>query len=518
MFSELPHALRFLRAGFVLAREGVFSLIDPQLLPPSARAMMRIARLIERRGLGRGEQSKAGARLATAMTRLGPSYVKFGQFLATRPDIVGVKVAADLGLLQDRMPAFAQETARASLEQSLGVQVESVFESLSPPVAAASIAQVHKGVLKNGRVVAVKILRPHIRTRFFKDVRAMLFTAQRAENNIPEARRIQAVGVVKTLQRSMMMEMDLRLEAAALSELGDNTREDNDFRVPSPIWEFTTRDVLVSEWIDAIPIHELKTLDAAGHDRKRLAKVVIQSFLKHAIHDGFFHADMHQGNLMVDAQSRLVAVDGGIMGRLGLKERRFLAEILLGFITRDYTRVAQVHFEAGYVPAHQSVADFAQAIRAVGEPIHDRRAHQISMAALLTLLFEITSLFDMKTRTELVMLQKTMVVVEGVARTLDPELDMWRTADPVVRRWIVENLGPKGQLRDAGSGFAALLKIMPHLPEALNQWITTQGRVPGNVQDEGSEKAKQSRLIPRLNALALWLIASLLGVMVWQNF
>lgn len=258
--------------------------------------------------------------------------------------------------------------------------------------------------------------------------------------------------MVETLARSVAMEMDLRLEAAALSEFAENTREDTDFRVPAPDWQLTAREMLVDEWIDGVRLSDVEGLRAAGHDLAELARKIIQSFLKHAIRDGFFHADMHPGNLFVDAEGRLVAVDGGIMGRLGLKERRFLAEILLGFITRDYARVAQVHFEAGYVPAHHDVADFAQAIRAVGEPIHDKRADQISMAKVLTLLFEITGMFDMATRTELVMLQKTMVVVEGVARTLDPHLDMWGTADPVVRSWITHNLGPIGRLEEAGRG------------------------------------------------------------------
>jgi ubiquinone biosynthesis protein len=517
MLGRFSHALRFLRAGVVMAREGVFSLIDPEMVPPSARAGLKFMRLIERRGLGKGEASKAGARLASAMTRLGPSYVKFGQFLATRPDIVGVKVAADLGLLQDRMPAFAQSIAREILENNLNAPIEKVFVSFSEPLAAASIAQVHKGVLMDGREVAIKILRPDIRMRFTRDLQAMEYMAQKAEKHVPEAKRMQAVGIVKTLQRSVTLEMDLRLEAAALSELSDNTRQDTDFRVPSPIWEFTTREVMVSEWIDAIPIHDLKALDAGGHDRKRLARIVIQSFLKHAIHDGFFHADMHQGNLMVDAQSRLVAVDGGIMGRLGIKERRFLAEILLGFITRDYTRVAQVHFDAGYVPAHQSVADFAQAIRAVGEPIHDRRADQISMATLLTLLFEITSLFEMKTRTELVMLQKTMVVVEGVARTLDPQLDMWRTADPVVRAWITDNLGPKGRLRNAGAGLVALLNLAHHLPEALSRFVDAKKMPQTNeAASPTAMPSRASRFYAPLNTLALWIIASSLGYILWK--
>ena len=227
------------------------------------------------------------------------------------------------------------------------------------------------------------------------------------------------VEVVDTLARSVAIEMDLRLEAAALSEMAENTRDDPDFRVPAIDWDRTAKEVLTLAWLDGTPLADRATLAAKGFDLPQLGRTVIQSFLRHAIRDGYFHADMHPGNLFVDPEGRLVAVDFGIMGRLGLKERRFLAEILLGFIRRDYLRVAQVHFEAGYVPPHHSVEDFAQAIRAIGEPIHNRRASEISMARLLTLLFEITSLFDMATRTELVMLQKTMVVVEGASGSSD---------------------------------------------------------------------------------------------------
>ena len=460
MIGAVAHLARNLHAGYVLAREGALSLIDASVLPPGARLGLGLARLIEKQRAGGG-----AARLSSALTRLGPSYVKFGQFLATRPDIVGVEVARDLESLQDRMPPFPKAEAVATIEAAIGRPVSDIFVSLSEPVAAASIAQVHRAVLSDGRTVAVKVVRPGVREQFHKDLQAMRFAARLAERTLPEARRLRPQDIVETLARSVAVEIDLRLEAAALSELADNTGADPGFRVPRPDWDLTQRDVLTTEWIDGIPLHRLDLIDAAGHDRPALARTVIQSFLRQAIRDGFFHADMHPGNLMVDGEGRLVAVDTGIMGRLGLKERRFLAEILLGFIRRDYRRVAQVHFDAGYVPAHHSVEDFAQAIRAIGEPIHNRRASEISMARLLTLLFEITSLFDMATRPELVMLQKTMVVVEGVARGLDPHLNIWAISEPVVRDWIERNLGPIGRVEEAGRGLATLAKVVSDLPE-----------------------------------------------------
>ena len=301
------------------------------------------------------------------------------------------------------------------------------------------------------------MLRPGVEQRFHADLTAFMFAAEHAENLSAEARRLRLVEVVETLRRSVMLEMDFRLEAAALSEMAENTKDDPDFRVPAVDWDRTTKEVLTLEWIDATPLSDRARLLAKGFDLPQLARAVIQTFLRHALRDGFFHADMHPGNLFVDDEQRLIAVDFGIMGRLGAKERLFLAEILHGFITRDYHRTAEVHFEAGYVPPHHSIDDFAQAIRAIGEPIHNRAAEDISMAKLLTLLFEVTGLFDMRTRPELLLLQKTMVVVEGVARSLDPKLDMWSTAEPVVREWMTRNLGPAGKLENVPP--RALLEI-----------------------------------------------------------
>jgi ubiquinone biosynthesis protein len=517
VIAALTHTLRLAHVGYVMAREGALALIDPAMLPVSVRPLVRLGRLIERRGAG-----NSASRLAAALARLGPSHVKMGQFLATRADVVGAKIAADLATLQDRMAPFPQAQSIATIETALGKKLGELFATFGEPVAAASIAQVHKATLHDGRTVAVKVLRPGVRERFQRDLDAMRFAAEQAEKRSPDARRLRMVEVVETLARSVTVEMDLRLEAAALSEFAENTAGDSDFRVPAPDWERTARDVLVVEWVDGIRLSDVEAIRAAGHDMSALGRNVIQSFLKHAIRDGFFHADMHPGNLFIDESGRLVAVDGGIMGRLGLKERRFLAEILLGFITRDYRRVAEVHFEAGYVPAHHSIADFAQAIRAVGEPIHDRRADQISMAKLLTLLFEITGLFDMKTRTELVMLQKTMVVVEGVGRTLDPHLDMWRTAEPVVRDWITRNLGPIGKIEDAGRSIRSLAFAAATLPETFGraQAVLSQLEEAGakgftldaaSIKAIGEAEAHGNRWIAR----ALWVIVAVLVIQLW---
>jgi ubiquinone biosynthesis protein len=504
------------RVGYVLAREGVFARIDPKAAPPEAALPLAIARLLARKDNGDDR-----TRLSRAIGRLGPSYVKLGQFLATRPDVVGTALANDLTALQDRMPAFPREQAIASMDAALDQPSAVLFAEIGEPVAAASIAQVHKGRLPEsagGHAVAIKVLRPGVARRFKRDLDAFYFGARLAAG-LPGMERLKPVAVVDVLARSVAMEMDLRLEAAALSEMRENTADDVGFRVPAPDWTRTGREVLTMEWIDGIRLSDREALVAAGHDLKALGRTVIQSFLRHAIRDGFFHADMHQGNLFVDPAGNLVAVDFGIMGRIGPNERRFLAEILYGFIRRDYQRVAEVHFEAGYVPPVHAVEDFAQAIRAVGEPIHQRRADEISMAKLLTLLFEVTDLFDMQTRTELVMLQKTMVVVEGVARSLDPRLDMWTTAEPVVREWIERNLGPVGQLEQAGTEVSRLARGVLAFPRMLTRMermladYETLGRQGVGMLDNGADKLGQAeRQGRRWSNLLLWLIV--LGLVV----
>jgi ubiquinone biosynthesis protein len=520
VISGVSHLTRLARAGFVFAREGVFALVDTRPLPLPAKTAIALARLLER------PTAKDGSsRLAAALTKLGPTYVKLGQFMATRPDVVGKQIARDLESLQDKMAPFPQSEAEAVVAAAFGKPVNEVYASFGPAVAAASIAQVHRAeVAQEGvnKPVAVKILRPNIERRFKSDLDAFFYAARKAESLSLEAQRLRPVEAVATLARSVAMEMDFRLEAAALSEMAENTRDDADFRVPTVDWDRTAREVLTLEWIDGTPLNDRAALEARGLDLPALGRKVIQSFLRHALRDGFFHADMHPGNLFVDDDGRLVAVDFGIMGRLGPKERRFLAEILFGFITRDYQRTAQIHFDAGYVPRHHSVESFAQAIRAIGEPIHNRTAEDISMAKLLMLLFEVTGLFDMRTRPELLLLQKTMVVVEGVGRTLDPKLDMWSVAEPVVREWIERNLGPAGRLEDVAEGAGEIGRFAAQVPALLSRAatlidqlddITRDGLVLAPETVEAIGRAEQRR--NRWTAAGVWMIVI---VLIWLVF
>lgn len=508
MFRSISCLFSLTRAGYVFARHGVFGLVDPSPLPAPARFGLSLVRLIERPETA----SSASAKLSAALNDLGPSYVKLGQFLATRRDLVGEAIAHDLASLQDKIAPFENDVARKAVERAFGKPINAMFSHFDRPIAAASIAQVHKAVTLGGQTVAVKVLRPGVARRFRRDLESFFFAARWLERLSPEARRLRPVEVVSTLARSVELEMDFRLEAAAMSEMAENIVQDEGFSVPAPHWQLVTKSVMAIDWVDGIPLSDLDAVRAAGNDLTHLGAEVIQHFLRHAVRDGFFHADMHQGNLFVGANGGLVAVDFGIMGRLIPKERRFLAEILFGFITRNYRRVAEVHFEAAYVPDTQDVELFAQALRAIGEPLMEKTAEDISMARLLGQLLEVTDLFDMRTQPQLLLLQKTMVVVEGVARNLDPAFNMWTASEPVVRDWIESNLGPEGRLHDAAEGAQTLGRLVGALPDIMARAERTAERAEAMATDGlrldtatvnaiASAQAKRTRF----GRLALWI-------------
>ncbi|MEM7768793.1 MAG: 2-polyprenylphenol 6-hydroxylase, partial [Pseudomonadota bacterium] len=405
--------------------------------------------------------------------------IKFGQILSTRPDFVGPELALQLRVLQDKLPPFPTEVAKAMVERDLGVPVSSVFSAFSEPVAAASIAQVHQARLTaDGRKVAVKVLRPGIARAFRRDIDAFYLGAQVVELLSASSRRLRPKDVIAHFDATVQQELDLRTEAAAASEFHANIERDAGFAVPRVEWGLSGRAVLTLDWAEGIQMADLEALDAAGHDRVELSERVIAMFLRHALRDGYFHADMHQGNLKVAPGGDIVALDFGIMGRLDEYTRRVYAEILMGFIRKDYQRVAEVHFEAGYVPADRDVDLFAQALRSVGEPIFGMDASRISMGRLLAYLFEVTERFGMETRTELILLQRTMVVVEGVARTLNPHMNLWTAGRPEIERYIRENLGPRALVSDLGRTALVLARFGPHLPEAVETALRGRDRAP----------------------------------------
>nr|WP_239479568.1 2-polyprenylphenol 6-hydroxylase [Actibacterium sp. 188UL27-1] len=414
-----------------------------------------------------------------ALTALGPAYIKFGQILSTRPDVVGDELAMQLKVLQDKLPPFPRSVAMRMIKDELDVPVESLFSEFSEPVAAASIAQVHRARLaETDQEVAVKVLRPKIERDFRRDIDAFYFAASVIELLSPASRRLRPTDVITHFEGVVLGELDLRLESSAAAEFAANTAKDAGFQVPKIQWFLSGRQVMTLDWAKGLSANDIAGIDAAGHDRHDLGERVLRLFLQHALRDGYFHADMHQGNLKIAPNGDIIALDFGIMGRLDEYTRRVYAEILFGFIRKDYRRVAEVHFEAGYVPAGQDIDEFARALRSVGEPIFGMDASRISMARLLTYLFEVTERFGMETRTELILLQRTMVVVEGVARSLNPNINIWEVAQPVVEEYIKENIGPKALWRDLTRTARVLARFGPQFPQLAEDLLIRQTSRP----------------------------------------
>ena len=445
--ASLSAYLRLFGAGWTLVRHD--ALLPRELdayYPAGLRVVAGALRLLATHRTGR-----AGERLAQALEGLGPVAIKLGQFLSTRGDIFGRAFAEDLGRLKDRLPPFASSVARAEVARELGRPIEAVFSKFGEPVAAASLAQAHEATLLDGRRVAVKVLRPGIERRVAEDSEVLELVGDLIARWVPLARRLEPQAFAATVVRATQLELDLRLEAAGADELAEVMAKDAYMSTPKVIWEGVGKRCLTMAWAEGLPLSDEAALSQPGLDRKALADNLTRAFLAQALDHGVFHADLHEGNLFAAAPDLIIAVDFGIVGRLGATERRYLAEILWGFLNRDYSRVAQVHFDAGYVPAHHSVAAFAQALRAVGEPVFGQRANGVAMSRVLTQLFEITALYDMRLRPELVLLQKTMVTVEGVARRIDPEHDIWGASQPVVRRWIARELSPISRVKQLAS-------------------------------------------------------------------
>lgn len=522
MFRHLHSIVRLVRAARVLGRHDALVPVPfREEIPPLLLAAMPLAKLrFPWEPAPEVSDGSDGERLAAALAELGPSYIKLGQFLATRPDLIGAGLAGDLTSLQDRLPPFPTATARAIVAEGIGRPVDELFSRFSDAIAAASIAQVHHAALAptgeetHEREVAVKVLRPDVETRFADDLDSFFLAARVIERVYPPSRRLQPVEIVQTLADSVKLEMDLRLEAAAMSEMAENIIADKGFRVPKVEWDLISQRVLTLEWVDGIHASDRAGLVAAGHDMAKLGTQVIQSFLTHALRDGFFHADLHQGNLFVDPDGTLVAVDFGIMGRIDVNERRFLAEILFGFIMRDYNRVAEIHFEAGYVPRTKNAQAFAQALRSVGEPIFGRPASEVSMGRLLAQLFQVTEQFDMKTRPELILLQKTMVVVEGVARHFDPEHNIWESAEPVVKAWITARMAPEARLEEAAAGALQIGRVMANLPDILDRAERAARIFADNVDEEGARGQTGPGREKNGTHPAVWVAIGALGAVV----
>ena len=467
MLRALRHAGDLWRIWRTLGRHGVELPLEAGGISRPAAAFLRF---LAGRPSAAARLNRPGERLAAALAELGPSFVKLGQALSVRPDFVGAPLAADLGRLRDKLAPFPADAAVATVAEQLGQPVDALFLHFDrEPVAAASIAQVHFAETTDGQAVAVKVLRPGVEAAFRRDLALFRWLATNLERHVPELRRLRPTAVVETVAETVALEIDLRFEAAAAAELSEMFSDPAVFRVPKVDWRRTGQRTLTTERVTGIAIDDVTAVEAAGHDRKQLAAAVIQSFLTQALEHGFFHADPHHGNLFVAPDGALVAVDFGIMGRLDRRTRLFMADMLGAFLRGDWHRAAQVHFDAGYVPADRSVEAFALACRAIGQPILDRPSNEISFAKLLAQLFAVTETFGMRTQPHLLLLQKTMVTVEGVARTLDPEIDFWAAARPVIEPWARVNLSPEARLVDAARDGVRVMQRLPMLIDRLEQ-------------------------------------------------
>ena len=464
MANPIGSGLRLMAAGWVLVRHDALAPreLDP-FLPPAVRWIAATLRLFAGR---KAREGRPGERVARALQKLGPVSIKLGQVLATRADVFGIQFANDLGHLKDRLPAFPAEVARREIEATLGQPIDTLFIRFDDePRGAASLAQAHEAVFRDGRRVAVKVLRPKIERRVAQDIAVMQLGADLVHSLAPVARRLEPRAFVQTVAESLLLELDMRMEAGAADELGAVMAKDAYMQAPAVVWQGVGRRCLTLEWAQGTRLSDPLAVEQPGFDRKGLANNVVRAFLSQALDHGVFHADLHEGNLFVEPPAKLTAVDFGIVGRLSKDERRYLAEILWGFIQRDYMQVARAHFDAGYVPASHSMELFAQALRSVGEPVIGRPANEVSMGRLLGQLFEITALFDMHLRPELVLLQKTMVTVEGVARRIDPENDLWAAAQPVVERWMQRELSPINKAKEAVDHLIRAAKAIVRLAE-----------------------------------------------------
>ncbi len=509
-----PHNIwRLVQTGATFERSGAMSVaMDALETPKPIRIPIRfLIWPIQFFGL---KGDKKYPPVLRALIALGPAYIKFGQLLSTRPDVVGTGLANELRILQDALPAFDQKDSIKAIEDELNINIDDVFLDFKKPVAAASLAQVHKATVKSTKQsVAVKVLRPGIEKAFLRDIDAFYFIARFIELLSPASRRLKPLELIKYFEGIVRAEIDLRMESAAAAEFHSNTKYDKQFKVPKVVWDLSSKRVMTTEWVEGIPVGDLDLLKSKNIDLKKLSELIIQSFLNNALRDGFFHSDMHQGNLRCGIDGELIVMDFGIMGRIDPYTRRVYAQILNGFINKKYRKVAEVHFEAGYISYDQDIDKFAQALRSVGEPIFGMEASKISIAKLLGHLFEVTERFGMQVRTELLLLQRTMVVVEGVGRSLDPNLNMWEVARPVVETYIKENLGPKAVLRDIAESAKAIVKFGPHAPYLIEKSLR-------NALDFKPPKPHKRRLPALIGGILLGLILGIISVLVsflWFN-
>tara|TARA_B100001123_G_scaffold431237_1_gene552413 strand:- start:449 stop:2017 length:1569 start_codon:yes stop_codon:yes gene_type:complete len=499
MFKKL---FMLLKIGRKLSTSGAISSVYEIYNPPIAIKILFFVIGFNFQNKKNNNNLSTGEKLCNALQEMGTTFIKLGQFLATRPDIIGENISKELEKLQDKLPPFDLIIAKNILKKELGNENFEQITNISEPVAAASIAQVHFANINisgQKKDVAIKILRPNVEKLFNEELDALMFLAYIVESLINKTKRLKLIEVVQLLREITNVEMDFRFEAAAANELYENTKNDLGFNIPKIYWNQTSKKILCLDRINGISIREVKNLKSQNIDTKKLAKNIIQHFLRHAVRDGFFHADMHQGNLFVTKDGTIVPVDFGIMGRLDKKNRKYLAEILYGFIKRDYKKVAEVHFIAGLISKKFSKEDFAQSLRSIGEPIFGQSSKNISGGKLLNQLFENTEKFNMQTQIQLLLLQKTMVVVEGVARKLDPDINIWNISRPILEDWLKENKDPINKASEVVSEASEVLKRLPDLPKIMDRAndvmaLMAEGKFNPNTSVYQSFREKELKL------------------------
>ena len=513
------------KLGRKVAKSDILNIVSKFQKPPLAiKILFKILSFSLSEKKQENNNKDEGERLSSSLESMGTTFIKLGQFLATRPDIIGEELSNKLENLQDKLPPFSLLQAKEIIKNDLGGDTYNSIINLSEPVAAASIAQVHKAQINdNGTIkdVAIKILRPNIKRIFNDEIDAMMLFAFLVESFIKKTKRLKLVEVVFLLKEITNLEMDLRFEAAAANEYAENTKNDVGFKVPQIYWNYTSENVMTLDWIDGISIRETQELKNKNFNTKKIAEDIIQNFLRHAVRDGFFHADMHQGNIFIDNDGKIVPIDFGIMGRLDKMSKRFLAEILFGFIQRDYRKVAEVHLIAGLVPKDVPIDDLAQALRSIGEPIFGQTVKDISGGKLLKQLFDVTEKFNMQTQPQLLMLQKTMVVVEGVARKLNPETNIWTTSRPVLESWLKETKDPMTKINETLQSTSEVIKRLPEFPEIMdkaNQALSylASGQIPQNSNSYNALNTQKSEMTAfRNQSIISLLVLVIFGLLIF---
>jgi ubiquinone biosynthesis protein len=453
-------------------------------------------------------------RLRRALESLGPIFIKFGQMLSTRRDLLPADLADELALLQDRVPPFSTEQALGLLEASYRRQVDAVFRQFErTPVASASVAQVHFAVLPNGTEVAVKILRPGIEPVIEHDLALLDAAAALLEKVWPASRRLKPREVVAEFGKYLRDELDLMREAANCAQLRRNFKNSTLLVVPEVYWDWCSTRVMVMERMRGTPISQTAVLVAQGTDLKELSKAGVEIFFTQVFRDGFFHADMHPGNILVRRDGRYIALDFGIMGTLNELDKNYLAQNFLAFFKRDYRRVALAHIEAGWVPAHTRVDEFEAAIRTVCEPIFDRPLKDISFGKTLLRLFQTARRFEMEVQPQLVMLQKTLLNIEGLGRQLDPDLDLWTTAKPFLEHWMQEQIGWRALLREIRNEAPNWAVVVPRLPRLAHQALIDGHQQRNEMQRRLVAIERRHRRDARLLGV---LVMVLLIIEIWR--